>query len=96
MGCTTSKKKEENTISSLKSTVKADELNGGLYLPGGFQASVVTEGVGPSRHIAVNSNGDKLKFKLILALRFLSSKKSKFLIDIPLLEKLIFPLLEKY
>ena len=58
LGCTTSKKQEENTISSLKSTVKVDELNGGLYLPGGFQASVVTEGVGPSRHIAVNSNGD--------------------------------------
>ena len=42
----------------MKNNIKADELNGGLYLPGGFEALVVTEGVGPSRHIAVNDNGD--------------------------------------
>ena len=39
-------------------TLKGDQNNGGLFLPGGFEALVVTEGVGPSRHIAVNKNGD--------------------------------------
>ena len=38
--------------------IKADSLNGGLTLPGGFESLVVTEGVGPSRHLAVNNNGD--------------------------------------
>ena len=35
-----------------------DSDNGGLLLPDGFGALVVNEGVGESRHIAVNSNGD--------------------------------------
>src|SRR4051812_31388091 len=35
-----------------------DPDNGGLFLPGNFQALVVAEGVGPARHIAVNDNGD--------------------------------------
>ena len=39
-------------------TLNGDQNNGGLFLPGGFEALVVTEGVGPSRHIAVNKNGD--------------------------------------
>tara|TARA_B100000609_G_scaffold4855_1_gene3765 strand:- start:2752 stop:4161 length:1410 start_codon:yes stop_codon:yes gene_type:complete len=38
--------------------IKADSLNGGLILPGGFGSLVVTEGVGPSRHLAINNNGD--------------------------------------
>ena len=32
--------------------------NGGLILPNGFKALVVHDGVGQSRHIAVNDNGD--------------------------------------
>ncbi len=57
-GCSTSKNKDKS-ISILKNdNIKADDLNGGLFLPGGFEALVVTEGVGPSRHIAVNDNGD--------------------------------------
>ena len=35
-----------------------DDDNGGLFLPEGFQSLVVHEGVGQSRHIAVNENGD--------------------------------------
>ena len=35
-----------------------DNDNGGLFLPKGFQALVVHDGVGQSRHIAVNDNGD--------------------------------------
>ncbi|MBT8252395.1 MAG: sorbosone dehydrogenase [Flavobacteriaceae bacterium] len=35
-----------------------DENNGGLFLPDGFGALVVVEEVGPSRHLAVNDNGD--------------------------------------
>ena len=35
-----------------------DENNGGLFLPEGFKALVVHDGVGKSRHIAVNNNGD--------------------------------------
>jgi len=52
-----------------------DPGNGGLALPGGFEAVVVVESTGRARHIAVNSNGDiyvKLrspKPKGILALR---------------------------
>ena len=58
IGCSTSKNQENNISVLEKNNIKADELNGGLYLPGGFEALVVTEGVGPSRHIAVNDNGD--------------------------------------
>jgi glucose/arabinose dehydrogenase len=36
----------------------ADPDNGGLFLPGNFGALVVSEGIGPARHIAVNDNGD--------------------------------------
>jgi glucose/arabinose dehydrogenase len=35
-----------------------DAGNGGLFLPEGFGALVVTNGVGESRHLAVNTNGD--------------------------------------
>jgi len=35
-----------------------DPDNGGLFLPGNFQALVVAPAVGPARHIAVNDNGD--------------------------------------
>lgn len=38
--------------------IKADVDNGGLSLPKGFGALVVTEGVGKARHLTVNSNGD--------------------------------------
>ena len=36
----------------------ADIDNGGLFLPDGFGALVVADSVGPTRHIAVNTNGD--------------------------------------
>ncbi|MFZ6010218.1 MAG: PQQ-dependent sugar dehydrogenase [Bacteroidota bacterium] len=39
-------------------TLKADADNGGLFLPDGFGALVVVDSVGPSRHLAVNDNGD--------------------------------------
>ena len=32
--------------------------NGGLILPKGFKASVLVDSIGPSRHLAVNVNGD--------------------------------------
>ncbi|MBT8296871.1 MAG: PQQ-dependent sugar dehydrogenase [Maribacter sp.] len=35
-----------------------DMDNGGLFLPEGFGALVVADSVGPSRHLAVNDNGD--------------------------------------
>ena len=38
--------------------LKFDNNNGGLILPDDFKALVVHEGVGKSRHIAVNDNGD--------------------------------------
>lgn len=37
---------------------KTDADNGGLFLPDGFGALVVADSVGPSRHLAVNDNGD--------------------------------------
>ena len=37
---------------------KTDADNGGLFLPEGFGALVVADSVGPTRHIAVNDNGD--------------------------------------
>lgn len=43
----------------------SDVGNGGLILPAGFEALVVIDSVGPTRHIAVNDNGDiyaKLRF----------------------------------
>ncbi|SKB52714.1 c-type cytochrome [Daejeonella lutea] len=39
-------------------SIRSDTDNGGLYLPGGFGAIVVADSVGPTRHIAVNANGD--------------------------------------
>lgn len=36
----------------------ADRDNGGLLLPDGFQALVVADSVGPTRHIAVSAKGD--------------------------------------
>lgn len=33
-------------------------INGGLFFPEGFSAQVVVDSIGPSRHIAVNANGD--------------------------------------
>jgi glucose/arabinose dehydrogenase/cytochrome c553 len=36
----------------------ADADNGGLILPGNFEAVVVAEGVGRARHLTVNDNGD--------------------------------------
>jgi glucose/arabinose dehydrogenase len=35
-----------------------DPDNGGLFLPDGFEAVVVVDSIGPSRHLAVNDNGD--------------------------------------
>ena len=55
IGCSN---KKESSIIKLTENIEADSLNGGLFLPGGFKALIVTEGVGPSRHIAVNKNGD--------------------------------------
>ena len=37
---------------------KTDADNGGLFLPDGFGALVVADSVGPTRHLAVNDNGD--------------------------------------
>ena len=37
---------------------KGDPGNGGLILPGGFDAVVVADSIGPARHLAVNDNGD--------------------------------------
>lgn len=37
---------------------KGDPGNGGLFLPGQFEAVVVTDSIGPARHIAINNNGD--------------------------------------
>ncbi len=36
----------------------ADDANGGLSLPGGFEALAVVDSVGRTRHITVNDNGD--------------------------------------
>lgn len=35
-----------------------DTDNGGLLLPGNFEAVVVIDSIGPARHLAVNDNGD--------------------------------------
>jgi glucose/arabinose dehydrogenase/cytochrome c553 len=35
-----------------------DTDNGGLFLPEGFEAVVVADGIGHARHLAVNENGD--------------------------------------
>ena len=36
----------------------SDKNNGGLILPGGFEALVVVDSIGRARHLAVNDNGD--------------------------------------
>lgn len=36
----------------------SDPDNGGLFLPGNFEALVVVDSIGRTRHIAVNNNGD--------------------------------------
>ncbi|MEO5684817.1 MAG: c-type cytochrome [Chitinophagaceae bacterium] len=46
-----------------------DKDNGGLFLPGHFEAVVVADSIGRSRHIAVNENGDiyvKLTFNDVM------------------------------
>ena len=35
-----------------------DKDNGGLFLPGNFEAVVVVDSIGGARHLAVNDNGD--------------------------------------
>ena len=50
---------------SKKELPAGDPGNGGLFLPGDFEALVVADSIGPARHIAVNDNGDiyvKLRF----------------------------------
>jgi hypothetical protein len=37
---------------------EGDAGNGGLFIPGGFEALVVTDSIGRARHITVNDNGD--------------------------------------
>lgn len=39
-------------------TAKSSALNGGLKLPTGFNATVITSNLGAARHMAVNSKGD--------------------------------------
>ena len=52
-------KKNSNQIIKIENiSLKTDEDNGGLFLPDGFGALVVADSVGPSRHLAVNNNGD--------------------------------------
>jgi glucose/arabinose dehydrogenase len=69
--CTSCKNDEpqKNTKENLKRNINTeintelkvlvpDADNGGLLLADGFGALVVTDGIGPSRHLAVNTNGD--------------------------------------
>ncbi|SEL15183.1 Glucose/arabinose dehydrogenase, beta-propeller fold [Maribacter orientalis] len=57
-----SENKDNTTVitntSTTKITPQKKEINGGLYFPEGFTATVVVDSIGPSRHIAVNTNGD--------------------------------------
>lgn len=46
------------TIKGFVGLPKASQRNGGLFLPGGFEAVVVTDSIGRARHLAINSNGD--------------------------------------
>jgi glucose/arabinose dehydrogenase len=42
-----------------KQTLPPSDIgNGGLFLPGGFEAVVVADNIGRARHLAVNTNGD--------------------------------------
>ena len=47
---------DKNPIKNAK--LKADADNGGINLPKGFGALVISEGVGKARHIAVSEKGD--------------------------------------
>lgn len=66
-----SNEQQKTADQGLKDSLKADVLstdlatipntdpdNGNLFLPEGFGALVVVDSLGPSRHLAVNSNGD--------------------------------------
>ena len=50
-------------LASCKNDVELifENNNGGLFLPDGFQALVVHEGIGECRHIAINKNGEGSK-----------------------------------
>ena len=50
--------KSKNSEKKIKKDLIADSENGGLVMPDGFGAIIVSEGVGPSRHLAVKNNGD--------------------------------------
>ncbi|WP_158861121.1 PQQ-dependent sugar dehydrogenase [Lunatibacter salilacus] len=43
---------------SVTTLPSSDKDNGGIFLPGGFEALVVVDSIGNTRHIAVNDNGD--------------------------------------
>ena len=43
---------------TLQQQPNGDPGNGGLILPGGFEALVVVDSIGRARHLAVNDNGD--------------------------------------
>ncbi|MBQ4914100.1 PQQ-dependent sugar dehydrogenase [Maribacter sp. MMG018] len=52
-------KKVVTPVNSENRADKEKELpNGGLILPDGFSALVVVDSIGPSRHMAINKNGD--------------------------------------
>tara|TARA_R110002051_G_scaffold271185_1_gene331543 strand:- start:858 stop:2288 length:1431 start_codon:yes stop_codon:yes gene_type:complete len=57
---TENKKEDASTTPKATSSVDLykEPKNGGLYLPDQFSAIVVVDSIGPSRHIAVNDNGD--------------------------------------
>jgi glucose/arabinose dehydrogenase len=50
---------DKKTLATSKTNVIKDNVvNGGLFLPDGFEALVVVDSVGPARHLAVRDNGD--------------------------------------
>ena len=52
-------------VNKEKGLPPGDSDNGGLFLPGGFEAVVVVDSIGSARHLAVNTNGDiyiKMRF----------------------------------
>lgn len=55
---TTPKEDTKEIVHKAVVELKPDTDNGGLILPDGFGALVVVDSIGPSRHIAVNDNGD--------------------------------------
>ncbi|MFH6603456.1 PQQ-dependent sugar dehydrogenase [Maribacter algicola] len=49
----------KNEIDNKKNTASnAEEVNGGLYFPDGFEAIVVADSIGAARHLAIRDNGD--------------------------------------